>query len=210
MKLLHVDSSILGPGSVSRALSAQIVAHEQLRTLGISVTYRDLAADPVGHLSGAHLAAFQGAAPEAPALQADVASGQAALEEFLAADVVVIGAPMYNFSIPSQLKAWIDRLAVAGKTFHYTEKGPEGLAGGKKVIVASSRGGFYGPDTQAAFLDHQESYLRAVFGFFGVTDITTIQAEGINLGPAQRATAIDAALVEVGLLKGPPQTVTAA
>jgi FMN-dependent NADH-azoreductase len=200
MKLLHVDSSILGQGSVSRALSAQIVAHEQLRAPGLSVTYRDLAADPVGHLSGAHLAAFQGAAPEAPALQADVAAGQAALEEFLAADVIVIGAPMYNFSIPSQLKAWIDRLAVAGKTFRYTEKGPEGLAGGKRVVVASSRGGFYGPDTQAAFLDHQESYLRGVFGFFGITDVSFIRAEGVALGAEAREKAMDAAKGEIAAL----------
>src|SRR5271157_2074047 len=101
MKLLHVDSSILGPGSVSRALSAHIVAHEQARNPDISVTYRDLGAHPVGHLSGAHLAAFQGATPESPALEADVAAGRAALDEFLAADVIVIGAPMYNFSVPS-------------------------------------------------------------------------------------------------------------
>ena len=119
------------------------------------------------------------------------------MEEFLAAEIVVVGAPMYNFSIPSQLKAWIDRLAVAGKTFRYTEKGPEGLAGGKKVIVASSRGGFYRPDTQAAFLDHQESYLRSVFGFFGITDVTFIRAEGVALGAEQRAKAIDAAKSEI-------------
>ncbi|MGO9391951.1 FMN-dependent NADH-azoreductase [Rhodoblastus sp.] len=197
MKLLHVDSSILGAGSVSRALSTAIVASEKSRHADLSVTYRDLAAAPVDHLSGAHLAAFQGAAPEAPSLQADVASGQAALEEFLAADIVVIGAPMYNFSIPSQLKAWIDRLAVAGKTFRYTEKGPVGLAAGKKVIVASSRGGFYGPDTQAAFLDHQESYLRGVFGFFGIDDVTFIRAEGVALGAEQREKAIAAARGEI-------------
>ena len=161
------------------------------------MTYRDLALDPVDHLSGAHLAAFKGADPETASLQRDVASGQAALQEFLAAEIVVIGAPMYNFSIPSQLKAWIDRLAVAGKTFRYTEKGPEGLAGGKKVIVASSRGGFYGPDTQAAFLDHQESYLRSVFGFFGITDVSFIRAEGVALGSEQRAKAIDAAKGEI-------------
>jgi FMN-dependent NADH-azoreductase len=197
MKLLHVDSSILGAGSVSRALSAAIVEGEKSRNADVSVTYRDVGANPVDHLSGAHLAAFQGAAPEAPALQADVVAGQTALDEFLAADIIVIGAPMYNFSIPSQLKAWIDRLAVAGKTFRYTEKGPVGLAGGKKVIVASSRGGFYGPDTQAAFLDHQESYLRGVFGFFGIDDVTFIRAEGVALGADQREKAIAAAKGEI-------------
>jgi FMN-dependent NADH-azoreductase len=190
MKLLHVDSSILGSGSASRALSAQIVAAERGLHPEIAVTYRDLAAQPVAHLSGAHLAATQGASPEEFALRADIAAGQAALEEFLAADIVVIGAPMYNFGIPSQLKAWIDRLAVAGKTFRYTAKGAEGLAGGKTVIVASSRGGFYGPETPIAFLDHQESYLRGVFGFFGITDVRFVRAEGLALGPDQRARAM--------------------
>ncbi len=193
MKLLHVDSSILGPGSVSRQLSAEIVAAEQRLHPGAEVISRDLAVEPVGHLSGAHLAAAQGTVPEAQPLRQDVAAGQAALEEFLAADIVVIGAPMYNFAIPSQLKAWIDRLAVAGKTFRYTEKGAEGLAGGKKVIIASSRGGFYGPQTPIAFLDHQETYLRNIFSFFGVTDVTFIRAEGVALGPDQRAKSIEAA-----------------
>jgi FMN-dependent NADH-azoreductase len=197
MKLLHVDSSILGAGSVSRALSAEIVADQQRRHADLVVTYRDLGAEPVGHLSGAHLAAFQGAVPESAAVSHDVALGLAALEEFLAADIVVIGAPMYNFSIPSQLKAWIDRLAVAGKTFHYTDKGPEGLAGGKTVIVASSRGGFYGPDSQAAFLDHQETYLRGIFGFFGITDVTFIRAEGVALVAEHREKAISAARTEI-------------
>lgn len=193
MKLLHVDSSILGPGSVSRQLSAEIVAAEQRLHPGLEVIYRDLGLAPVGHLSGAHLAAAQGAAPETADVRQDIASGQAALEEFLSADIIVVGAPMYNFAIPSQLKAWIDRLAVAGKTFRYTEKGVEGLAGGKKVIVASSRGGFYGPQTPIAFLDHQETYLRGIFGFFGITDVTFIRAEGLALGPDQRAQSIAAA-----------------
>jgi FMN-dependent NADH-azoreductase len=197
MKLLHVDSSILGAGSVSRELTAEIVAAEKRRRPALEVTYRDLAVDPVDHLSGAHLAAFQGASPESPELGEDIAAGQAALEEFLAADIVVIGAPMYNFSIPSQLKAWIDRLAVAGKTFRYSENGPVGLAGGKTVIVASSRGGFYGPGTPIAFLDHQENYLRGVFGFFGITDVTFIRAEGVAIGAEQRAKAIEAARGEI-------------
>jgi FMN-dependent NADH-azoreductase len=200
MKLLHVDASILGAGSVSRVLSAEIVEAERGRYPDLEVTYRDLGAAPVAHLSGAHLAAAQGAVPEAGDLLQDLAAGQAALAEFLAADIVVVGAPMYNFGIPSQLKAWIDRLAVAGKTFRYTEKGPEGLAGGKRVIVASSRGGFYGPDTAAAFLDHQESYLRGIFGFFGITDVTFIRAEGIALGADQRAKSIAAAKAEVARL----------
>jgi FMN-dependent NADH-azoreductase len=193
MKLLHVDSSILGQGSVSRTLSAEVVAAQRASDPGIEVTYRDLATDPVDHLTGLHLAALQGAAPADPAVQRDVAAGRAALDEFLAADIVVVGAPMYNFSIPSQLKAWIDRIAVAGKTFRYTAEGPEGLAGGKKVIVASSRGGLYGPGTPAAAMEHQESYLRAMFSFFGITEITFVRAEGVALGAEAREKAIDAA-----------------
>lgn len=197
MKLLHVDSSILGPGSVSRHLSASIVTQQQALHPGIEIVRRDLATDPVDHLSGLHLAAAQGAVPEAEPLQRDLAAGQAALDEFLDADVIVVGAPMYNFGIPSQLKAWIDRLAVAGKTFRYGANGAEGLAGGKTVIVASSRGGFYGADTQAAFLDHQETYLRGVFGFFGITDISFIRAEGVAMGESARQQAIDSAEVEI-------------
>lgn len=197
MKLLHIDSSILGAGSVSRTLSAAIVAAQQAQHPGLQVSYRDLAAQPVDHLSGAHLAAGQGAVPEDAALAADVADGAAVLDAFLVADIVVVGAPMYNFSIPTQLKAWIDRLAVAGRTFRYTEKGVEGLAGGKTVIIASSRGGFYGEGTPIAFLDHQETYLKGVFGFFGVTDIRFIRAEGVALGDEQRGKSVESAQAEI-------------
>jgi FMN-dependent NADH-azoreductase len=192
-KLLHIDSSILGGGSVSRQLTAEIVAAERRRHPDLQVIYRDLAAAPVGHLSGAHLAAAQGIAPETIDLERDLVAGKSALSEFLAADIVVVGAPMYNFGVPSQLKAWIDRLAVAGQTFKYSDKGAVGLAGGKQVIVASSRGGFYGPETPIAFLDHQESYLRGIFGFFGITDVTFVRAEGLALGAEQRARALQAA-----------------
>ena len=197
MKLLHVVSSILGQGSVSRTLSAEIAAAQTALHPGLEVSYRDLAAAPVGHLNGAHLAAAQGAVPADVATERDIALGEAMLDEFLAADIVVIGAPMYNFSVPSQLKAWIDRLAVAGKTFRYTAEGPQGLAGGKKVIIASSRGGFYGPGMPAAPFDHQESYLRAVFGFFGITDVTFVRAEGVALGAEARDKALETARGEV-------------
>jgi FMN-dependent NADH-azoreductase len=192
MRLLHIDSSILGGNSVSRSLSAEIVAAETRRAPDIEVTYRDLASTPLDHLSGIHLAARQGVQASQPApLETDLENGQAALAEFLAADVIVIGAPMYNFAIPSQLKAWIDRLAVAGQTFRYGSNGPEGLAGGKRVIVASSRGGFYGQHPMAS-LDHQETYLRGILGFFGITDITFIRAEGVAVAD-QRDKSIQAA-----------------
>ena len=130
-------------------------------------------------------------------MRADVAASAAALDEFLAADIVVIGAPMYNFTIPSQLKAWIDRILVAGKTFKYSETGVEGLAKGKRVIVTITRGGFYGADTPAAAGEHLETYLRWVFGFIGVTDLEIILAEGIQTSPEQREKAVANALQAV-------------
>jgi FMN-dependent NADH-azoreductase len=187
MKLLHIDASILGANSASRELSAAAVARLRQEGPGVEVIYRDLAAQPLDHLSGAHLAAGQGVVPESAALQKDIAESQAVLAEFLVADTVVIGAPMYNFSVPSQLKAWIDRVLVAGKTFRYGANGPEGLAGGKRVIVAISRGGFYGPGTPAEAAEHVQTYLRTVFGFMGVTNVEFIVAEGLQVGPDQRA-----------------------
>ncbi len=200
MKLLHVDASILGESSVSRQLSAAVVERLRQAHPAATVTYYDLGAEPIGHLTGAHLAAGRGLPAGSASLQQDVARGQRALEDFLAADIVVVGAPMYNFSVSSQLKAWIDRLAVAGKTFRYTQSGVQGLAGGKKVIVASSRGGFYGPDTPLASLDHQETYLRGIFGFFGITDITFVRAEGVNVSEDQRRASVAAARAEAARL----------
>jgi FMN-dependent NADH-azoreductase len=199
MKLLHIDSSVLGDNSVSRRLSAATVARLRQKNPGLSITYRDLAAEPVAHFSGALLAAF-GATPDSWSAeqQQDVAHGGAALEEFLAADILVIGAPMYNFTVSTQLKAWIDRLAVVGKTFRYTEKGAEGLAGGKKVIIVSTRGGIYSTGPAAA-ADHQEPYLRTMLGFFGITDIEVIRAEGLALGADQKQQAIDAAERQIAL-----------
>ncbi|MGM4928402.1 FMN-dependent NADH-azoreductase [Tardiphaga sp. 619_E2_N8_5] len=193
MKLLHIDSSVLGPHSVSRQVSAAITDRLAKANPGLETTYRDLTATPLAHLSGSHLAVAQGAAPDA-ALQPDLAAGSAVLEEFLAADIVVIGAPMYNFTIPSQLKAWIDRILVAGKTFKYGDKGAEGLAGSKRVIVAVSRGGFYGADMPTAAGEHLETYLRWVFGFIGVTNLEFIAADGIMMGPELREKAVAGAL----------------
>jgi len=199
MKVLHIDSSVLGPHSVSRQVSAAIVNRLRQSTPGLNVSYRDLTLTPLAHLSGSHLAAGQGATPDA-SLQPDLAAGQAVLEEFLAADTVVIGAPMYNFTIPSQLKAWIDRILVAGKTFKYGAQGVEGLAGNKRVIVAISRGGYYGAGTPMAALEHLESYLRGVFGFIGVKNLEFISADGIQVGPEHREKAVAGALQAAGNL----------
>ncbi len=202
MKLLHVDLSILGPHSVSRLLSAEIVDRQKRLHPGVEVIYRDLAAEPLMHLSPAHIAAFRGAAPADSAVQADIANGGRVLDELFAASIIVIGAPMYNFAISSQLKAWVDRLVVAGRTFRYTEEGVlEGLLPkSKKAIIASSRGSSYGKESPAAFLDHQESYLKATLGFLGVTDVTIIRAENISKGADAREAALAEARREISAL----------
>jgi FMN-dependent NADH-azoreductase len=183
MKLLHIDSSVLGAGSASRALSADIVARQVQLHPGIDVTYRDLAADAALHLSPAHLAAWQGQAVNDAQLGADLTKGGAYMQELLDADILVIGAPMYNFSIPSQLKAWVDRVVVAGKTFRYGPNGPEGLlSGAKKVFIASSRGNVYTPGSPAAPFEHHESYLISILTFIGLTDVTVVRAEGLAFG----------------------------
>ncbi|HEY5805685.1 MAG TPA: NAD(P)H-dependent oxidoreductase [Lysobacter sp.] len=181
MKLLHLDSSALGANSITRELSSAIVGRWQESHSNLSVEYRDLDADPIPHLTGRALA---------KADQADADAAEAVIQQFLDADVVVVGAPFYNFGIPSTLKAWIDRVAVAGRTFRYTEAGPEGLAGAKRVIIASGRGGIYG-DTSPA--DFQESYLRHVFGFLGVTELEIVRAEGVAYSPQHRTDALAAA-----------------
>jgi FMN-dependent NADH-azoreductase len=201
MRLLHIDSSVLGPHSVSRQVSAAIVERLRQADPGLEVAYRDLASMPLAHLSGSHLAAAQGAATSDATIQQDLAAGVAVLSEFLAADIVVLGAPMYNFTLPSQLKAWIDRIVVGGKTFKYGANGPEGLAGNKRVIVAISRGGFYGAGTPMAALEHLETYLRGVFGFIGVTKLEFIPADGVQVGPEHRENALASALEAVTNLR---------
>jgi FMN-dependent NADH-azoreductase len=182
MKVLHIDSSILGDNSASRVLSREIVARLRAEHPEAEVQYADLAASALPHMSGRSLAQ----------LDADESAKNAqVLGEFLAADVIVVGAPMYNFSIPTQLKAWIDRVLVAGKTFRYSARGPEGLVKGKRVIVALSRGNVYGPGSPAEFA---ESYLKHVFGFIGVTNVELFRAEGLGHSPEHREKSMNAAL----------------
>jgi FMN-dependent NADH-azoreductase len=185
MKVLHIDSSILGDNSASRVLSKEIVSRLLADHPGARVKYLDLAAAALPHLSGRSLAQLD---PQESAQDAQ------ALDDFLAADVIVIGAPMYNFSIPSQLKAWIDRVVVKGKTFRYTQAGPEGLAKGKRVLVGLARGSVYAAGSPAEFA---ESYLKHVFGFIGVPDVEFIRAEGLGLSPEHREKGIYAALAAI-------------
>jgi FMN-dependent NADH-azoreductase len=195
MKILHLDSSITGPHSVSRTLTSEIVAAQMARNPGAEIVYHDLASEPAMHLSPAHLAAFQGGVVASEALGNDLALGGKYLDELIGADVIVVGVPMYNHGIPTQLKAWIDRVVVAGKTFRYTANGPEGLLpAGKKAILATSSGGFYSGESPAKFLEHTESYLRGVLSLIGIKDVTVFRAEGIGLGPEARTRAVDGAL----------------
>ena len=188
MKLLHIDSSILGDNSASRALSAGVVKAWQAAEPGVQVTYRDLASEGISHFSGLTLGALGTAAELRDAVQKHEADLSAqTLAEFQAADAIVLAAPMYNFTIPTQLKAWIDRIAVAGQTFRYTENGPEGLCGGKKVIIVSTSGGLHvGQPTGVA----HEDYLKVLLGFLGITDIEIVRAHGLAYGEEVRDKAL--------------------
>jgi FMN-dependent NADH-azoreductase len=202
MKVLQIDSSILGSNSVSRDLTAAVV--EQLKRGGetVELVHRDLAAAPLSHISVPDFPTDHPMSAMAPAGDGRDES-QKALEEFLAADTVVIGAPMYNFTLPSQLKSWIDRILVPGKTFAYSADGVKGLVGDKRVIVVVSRGGLYGPGAPAAAFEHAETYLRGVFGFIGVTRFEVIVAEGLNTGDQGREAGLAGAREAISALAEP-------
>ena len=177
--VLIIESSARQQGSFSRQLTQQFISqwHEAHPT--DRVTVRDLALNPVPHLDVNLLGGWM--KPEEQRNAGEVASLQRSNEltdELLAADVLVLAAPMYNFAIPSTLKAWLDHVLRAGVTFKYTETGPQGLLTGKKAYVLTARGGLYAGSTS----DHQEPYLRQVMAFIGIHDVTFIHAEGMNLG----------------------------
>ncbi len=206
MQLLHIDSSILAANSVSRQLTKSIVTQWRTSHPGTVVDYLDLAVDGPSHLSADSLGFRM------PANGADItdtqrrenAISEALVSRFLAADVVVVGAPLYNFTIPSQLKSWIDRIAQVGRTFTYTDKGPKGLAGGKTVVVASTRGGVYSTSEGGRAMEHQESYLQTMFGFMGITDVRFVRAEGVAMGEGPKAQALAAAQLDIVALSGAP------
>jgi len=208
MKLLHIDSSINGTTSVSRKLSADVVAQWVAGHPETVVDYLDLAVETPAHFSQDAMG-FRRPPSDASLTEAEQAENrlsEALVTQFLAADVVVVGAPLYNFSVPSQLKAWIDRIAQAGRTFKYTENGVVGLASEKIVIAALSRGGVYSTSEAGQALEHQESYLKTIFGFFGVTDFRVVRAEGTDMGGESRARGLQEAAESIRLISvGEPQ-----
>lgn len=191
MKILHLDNSILGELSISRSISAQVVEKLKATHGDAQVTYRDLVADPLPHITGELAAAMRGLIPEPrPEVQEQLVLADTLVDEFLSADIAVIGAALYNLTVSTHLKAWMDRVLRAGKTFRYNESGePVGLAGDARVILCISRGGVYAPGTPGAAIEHCESYLRDVLNFMGVKRLDVIAADGSAIGPefAERA-----------------------
>lgn len=193
MNLLHIDTSIRGEQSVSRLLSKAAVQRMQEHDPAIDVIYRDLVAAPVPHLTGEHLAG-------SPSVKEEIALGEELLEEFISADVVVIGVAFYNLTISSQLKAWIDRIVIAGKTFRYTENGFEGLANDKWVILTVARGGEYRQGTGLNSSEHAEAYLRSIFAFIGVTRLDVVVAEGLAISEEHAESGKQAAFEAISAL----------
>ena len=188
--ILVIDSAVSGEASVSKALVQEAVAALTADTPA-RVVHRDLGRDPIPHLSEATLAGVRGEPPTEAEL-ATRALSDALIAELRAADTIVVGAPMYNFSVPTSLRSWFDHVLRAGETFSYTEAGPQGLLPGKRVIVVESRGGLYS-EGPAQAIDFQEPYLRHLLGFMGLTDVTFVRAEKIGYGPEAREAAIAAA-----------------
>ncbi|ANU08346.1 FMN-dependent NADH-azoreductase [Paraurantiacibacter namhicola] len=198
MQILRIDSATTGEQSVSRRLTGLILDHLTAKNPGADVTSRDLSSNPVPHLDPVTTTANR-TAPDTheEAVERAYPEEKAVLDEFLAADTVVIGAPMYNFSVPSNLKAWMDRLAVPGTTFRFSESGPEGLAGNRRIIVASTRGGEYGEDNP---MDHQESLLKTFMGFLGIDNVEIIRVEKIGYGPEAIEEGVAAAREQIAKL----------
>jgi FMN-dependent NADH-azoreductase len=189
--ILHIDSSPLGDRSISRKLTAQTLTELKVKHPESTILTRDLAANPLPHLDGMTIGAFFTPPDQRNAALHEAAKlSDQAIDELIAADIIVVGAPMWNFGIPSSLKAWIDHIVRAGRTFKYGAAGPESLLPkDKKVIIVSSRGGMYSESPMKA-MDYQETYLRAVLGFIGLTDVSFIRAEGVGMGEEAAKSAV--------------------
>ena len=199
MNILHIDASASDAAtSHTRRLSAELVAKLKAANPGAQVTYRDLAAEPLPHVDMTIRQAWTPEGEKDASLAATAARSKAVIEELKAADILVIGSPMYNFTVPSTLKAWIDHVAIAGQTFKYSENGPKGLLTGKAYLALSS-GGIYsqGPYAPA---EHLGSYLKSILGFLGIADVEIIRAEGVAYGPDKDRAAMEAAQERIGAL----------
>lgn len=191
--ILHIDSSMFGADGMSSGLAAEFVERLRQGHPGAAVTRRDLSADPLPHLDAARFGALITAPAERSPRQAELAAESDTLvAELQAADVLVLGVPMYNFQVPSQLKAWFDHVARAGITFRYTADGPEGLLAGRRAYVFTARGGIYPSDA-----DTQTPYIRQFLAFLGITDVTVRHAEGLAMGDEAREQGIAHARGEI-------------
>ena len=189
--VLVITSSALGEASVSNQLVAETVARLRSHDPGLRIVTRDLGSDPIPHLNFDSATALRGAAPDNEAQAAAQSLSDALVAELKAADTLIIGAPMYNFGMPSTLKAWFDHVLRAGITFSYSESGPVGLIKGKRALVIVSRGGLYS-EGPAQVMDSQEPHIRNLLGFMGITDVTFLRAEKLAFGPDVRDQAIGA------------------
>ena len=193
--ILVLNSSVYGDASATRQLVAETVAKLKAASPGVTVVERDLGSDPIPHLTTANLAGIRGTPTTPEELEARALSDRL-IAELKAADTLVIGSPMYNFSISTGLRAWFDWVLRAGETFRYTQDGPQGLVGSKRVIILEARGGLYSEGPTASF-DYQEPYLRHLLWFIGLTDVTFVHAEKLGYGPEVRESAIHHALARI-------------
>ena len=198
-KVLIVDSAATGDVSVSRKLTAELVERLRQRDGSVEVVRRDVGTDPVPHLTAATVGAIRTGTAETEEARRALALSDQLIAEVKQADLIVIGAPMYNFGIPSTLKAWFDHILRAGITFRYTQAGPEGLVTGKRAIVVEARAGLYS-EGPAAASDSQEPHLRTLLGFMGVTEVSFVRAERLAFGPEAAAAAVAEAIEQLGEL----------
>ena len=188
--LLQINGSLFSDAGQSTTLANEFVAGWHARNRGATVSVRDLARDPVPHLTAERFQAFLAKPDErTPEQRAHAAYSDALIDELKRADVIVLAVPMYNFDVPSTLKAYFDHVARAGSTFRYTEQGPVGLLTGKKVYVFASRGGFYAGKPN----DTQSAYLRNFLGLLGLTDLEFVYAEGLAVGDVSKQAALSEA-----------------
>jgi len=194
--ILIIDSAATGDASVSRKLTAEFAEQARRRDPAARIVRRDVGRDLIPHLTEETYRGIRTDA-ETPAEQAARALSETLIAELKAADLIVIGAPMYNFGMPSTLKTWFDHVLRARVTFRYTESGPEGLVTGKKAIVIESRAGLYS-EGPAAPMDHQEPHIRTLLGFMGITDVTFVRAEKLAFGPEAATAAVTEAIDQLG------------